>query len=106
MDARRNPYAPGDGSPPPELAGRNVSEPELAALIMALHRSVQRQLPVTLLGAGLPQLVARTATAKSYARAAVMVAILRSGGRVGCAANSIPCPYSRTCLRCEARDLA
>lgn len=44
-----------------------VSEPELAALFMALHRSAQRQLPVTLLGAGLPQLVARTATAKSYA---------------------------------------
>lgn len=44
-----------------------VNEPELAALIMALHRSAQRQLPVTLLGAGLPQLVARTATAKSYA---------------------------------------
>ena len=44
-----------------------VNEPELGALIMALHRSAQRQLPVTLLGAGLPQLVARTATAKSYA---------------------------------------
>ena len=34
---------------------------------MALHRSAQRQLPVTLLGAGLPQLVARTASAKSDA---------------------------------------
>lgn len=40
---------------------------ELAALIAALHRSAQRQLPVTLVGAGLPQLVARTASAKSYA---------------------------------------
>ncbi|MCY3821490.1 MAG: ATP-binding protein [Gammaproteobacteria bacterium] len=44
-----------------------VKEVELAALIAALHRSVQRQLPVTLVGAGLPQLVARTASAKSYA---------------------------------------
>ena len=44
-----------------------VPEQDLAALIMALHRTTQRQLPVALLGAGLPQLVARTAAAKSYA---------------------------------------
>ena len=44
-----------------------VREGELAALIAALHRSAQRQLPVTFVGAGLPQLVARTASAKSYA---------------------------------------
>ena len=46
---------------------QHVKEAELAALIMALHRGAERQLPVTLLGAGLPQLVARTAAAKSYA---------------------------------------
>ena len=44
-----------------------VKERDLAALIAALHRTAQRQLPVALLGAGLPQLVARTAAAKSYA---------------------------------------
>ena len=44
-----------------------VEERELAALIAALHRVAQRSLPVTLVGAGLPQLVARTASAKSYA---------------------------------------
>ena len=44
-----------------------VREQELAALIAALHRAAQRQLPVTLVGAGLPQLVARTGSAKSYA---------------------------------------
>lgn len=44
-----------------------VDERELAALIAALHRTAQLQLPVTLVGAGLPQLVARTASAKSYA---------------------------------------
>lgn len=44
-----------------------VEESQLAALIAALHRAAQRQLPVTLVGAGLPQLVAHTATAKSYA---------------------------------------
>ena len=44
-----------------------VEERELAALIAALHRGAQRSLPVTLVGAGIPQLVARTASAKSYA---------------------------------------
>ena len=44
-----------------------VREDELAALITALHRAAQRQSPVTLVGAGLPQLRARTGSAKSYA---------------------------------------
>lgn len=44
-----------------------VSEPELAALITALHRTAQRQLPVVLVGAGLPQLRGRTGRAESYA---------------------------------------
>lgn len=44
-----------------------VAEEELAALITALHRCAQRQLPITLVGAGLPQLVGRTGRAKSYA---------------------------------------
>ncbi len=44
-----------------------VGEDELAALIMALHRSAQRRLPVVLAGAGLPQLRGRMGRAKSYA---------------------------------------
>ncbi len=44
-----------------------VKEPELAALIMALHRTAQGQLPILLLGAGLPQLRGRMGRAKSYA---------------------------------------
>ena len=44
-----------------------VERSQLAALISALHRAAQRQLPVTLVGAGLPQLVANAAAAKSYA---------------------------------------
>lgn len=40
---------------------------ELAALIAALHRTVQRQLPITLVGAGLPQLPRLAGEAKSYA---------------------------------------
>lgn len=44
-----------------------VEEAELAALIMALHRAAQRNLPVALVGAGLPQLRGRMGKAKSYA---------------------------------------
>ena len=44
-----------------------VREEELAALITALHRVAQRRLPVTLVGAGLPQLRGRMGRAKSYA---------------------------------------
>lgn len=44
-----------------------VKEPQLAALITALHRIEQRRLPVVLVGAGLPQLRGRMGNAKSYA---------------------------------------
>lgn len=44
-----------------------VKADELRALITALHRCQQRQLPVTVVAAGLPQLVANTGKAKSYA---------------------------------------
>ena len=44
-----------------------VKEDELAALITALHRTSQRQLPVTMVGAGLPQVRGRMGKAKSYA---------------------------------------
>lgn len=44
-----------------------VKEDELAALITALHRCAQRQLPITLVGAGLPQLRGKMGEAKSYA---------------------------------------
>jgi hypothetical protein len=44
-----------------------VAEMELAALITALHRTAQLQLPVVLIGAGLPQLPGQFGKAKSYA---------------------------------------
>lgn len=44
-----------------------VHEPEMAALISALHRCSQDRLPVTVVGAGLPQLRGRMGEAKSYA---------------------------------------
>lgn len=44
-----------------------VPEDQLAALISALHRANQKQLPVTMIAAGLPQLVGQMGQAKSYA---------------------------------------
>ena len=44
-----------------------VPELQLASLITALHNASQRQLPVTMVAAGLPQLVGQTGRAKSYA---------------------------------------
>jgi hypothetical protein len=43
-----------------------VPESQLAALIMALHGASQNQAPITLVGAGLPQLVGQMGRAKSY----------------------------------------
>jgi hypothetical protein len=44
-----------------------VEESQLAALISALHRCSQKQLPLTVIGAGLPQLRGKMGEAKSYA---------------------------------------
>ena len=44
-----------------------IKEDQLAALISALHRCAQRRLPITMVGAGLPQLRGKTGKAKSYA---------------------------------------
>jgi AAA ATPase domain len=44
-----------------------LTSPEFEALIAALHKTVQRQLPITLVGAGLPQLPRLAGEAKSYA---------------------------------------
>ena len=44
-----------------------VPEAELAALIAAFHRAAQRQVPITMVGAGLPQLLGQMGNAKSYA---------------------------------------
>jgi len=44
-----------------------VKEDELGSLVTALHRTAQRALPLTLVGAGLPQLPGQMGKAKSYA---------------------------------------
>ncbi|WDM75261.1 AAA family ATPase [Xanthomonas sp. NCPPB 1638] len=46
---------------------QHVPEHQLASLIMALHAAAQAQLPVTMVGAGLPQLLGQMGDAKSYA---------------------------------------
>lgn len=44
-----------------------LSESELSALIMAVHKISQEKLPLIVIGAGLPQLAGNTGRAKSYA---------------------------------------
>lgn len=44
-----------------------LKEAELAALIVALHKTSQKKLPVLFFGAGLPQIAAMSGDAKSYA---------------------------------------
>jgi hypothetical protein len=44
-----------------------LAKSQLEALIMALHKIVQRQLPVTFVGAGLPQIAELAGDARSYA---------------------------------------
>ena len=44
-----------------------LSEIELSALIMAIHRISQKQLPFLMIGAGLPQLIGLVGRSKSYA---------------------------------------
>ncbi len=43
-----------------------LNETELSAIIMAMHRVSQKQLPILLIGAGLPQLVGQIGESKSY----------------------------------------
>lgn len=46
---------------------QHMQEDQLASLIRALHSASQRQLPITMLAAGLPQLIGQMGRAKSYA---------------------------------------
>ncbi len=44
-----------------------MNAPQLEALISALHKTVQRELPITMVGAGLPQTAELALDARSYA---------------------------------------
>ena len=68
-----------------------VPEAQLAALIAALHRASQRQLPITMIGAGLPQLLGQMGDAKSYAeRLFEFVPVGPLDGAAGTAALRLP----------------
>jgi hypothetical protein len=68
-----------------------VPEGQLAALIMALHSANQAQLPITMVAAGLPQLIGQTGRAKSYAeRLFEFVKIDRLDGDAAKAALCVP----------------
>ena len=62
---RRPPRQPDRGDP--LLKVQYLSEADLAALIVSIHKVGQKQLPMVLFGAGLPQLAALAGDAKSYA---------------------------------------
>lgn len=71
-----------------------VPEEQLAALLFALHRVSQSQLPVAVIGAGLPQLLGQTGRAKSYAeRLLEFIAIDRLGE--GAARDALCKPAAR-----------
>ncbi len=71
-----------------------VKEDELAALISALHATAQANLPLTMVGAGLPQLLGQMGRAKSYAeRLFEFHEVSRLGP--GAAANAITLPIER-----------
>ncbi|WP_427869502.1 AAA family ATPase [Leucobacter luti] len=44
-----------------------LKRPQLEAIIQAIHKTVQRKLPITFVGAGLPQIAELAGDAKSYA---------------------------------------
>jgi len=50
-----------------------VDETELSALVGALHRAGQLQLPIAMVGAGLPQIIGKLARAKSYSERLFLV---------------------------------
>jgi hypothetical protein len=81
------------------------SQSELSALIMAMHKIQQRQLPLVLLGAGLPVLPGLAGESKSYAER------LFSFPDVGAlsepdAAKALQDPVQAACIHFEADALA
>jgi hypothetical protein len=68
-----------------------VREDQLGSLIRALHSASQRQLPITMLAAGLPQLISQMGRAKSYVeRLFEFIPIDRLDDKAACAAICLP----------------
>ena len=82
-----------------------VPEEQLAALISALHRASQKQLPVTMLAAGLPQLLGQMGRAKSYAeRLFEFVAVGPLDADAACDAIRLPVEREDEAITAEALD--
>jgi hypothetical protein len=80
-----------------------VPEEQLAALISALHRASQKRLPITMLGAGLPQLLGQMGRAKSYAeRLFEFVAVGPLEGEAAEAAIRLPVEREEEAIAPEA----
>jgi AAA+ ATPase superfamily predicted ATPase len=80
-----------------------VPEIQLASLITALHYASQEQLPITMVAAGLPQLVGQTGRAKSYAeRLFEFASVDRLGDAAARAALTIPAGKEGVEYRSEA----
>jgi hypothetical protein len=71
-----------------------IREEELAAFISAMHATAQANLPVTMVGAGLPQLLAQMGRAKSYSERLFEFHEV-SRLNPGAAANAITLPIER-----------
>jgi hypothetical protein len=82
-----------------------VEEDQLAALIAGLHRAAQKQLPVMLVGAGLPQLRGTVGRAKSYAERLFDLPEIGPLG-VGDARQAIQKPMADLDVEIEERALA
>jgi hypothetical protein len=80
-----------------------LREDQFASLIRALHGSSQRQLPITMLTAGLPQLIGQMGRANSYAeRLFEFVPIDRLDDKAASAALRVPAQREGVALAQEA----
>ena len=66
---------------------------DLEALIVALHKCARRSLPITLVGAGLPQIPRLAGEAKSYSER--LFRFVRSAGSTPRAMPAMPSPFRR-----------
>ncbi|MBB4860895.1 hypothetical protein HNO88_004241 [Novosphingobium chloroacetimidivorans] len=82
-----------------------VPEEQLAALIGALHRAAQKRLPVTMLAAGLPQLIRQIGRAKPYAqRLFEFVTIGPLDEKAACDAVRLPIEREEETIEKDALD--
>lgn len=82
-----------------------IEEAQLAALITALHNAAQEQLPITMVAAGLPQLLGRMGKAKSYAeRLFEFINIGPLDHKAACNALTIPAHHEGVSFDQDALD--